>query len=380
MSRTNIRRRRILLIVEQKNIFVHISLVLKVFIWHRDDGSMLALRVPRGKAEDLRQELYGLGLLDGSRKFIEKDDLVEIPVLGVEGVDLEKWGAVAVDQEEPVKRAEVHDPYEEILHRIEISDDLVALLPKKWELLGDVLILKLDKELKPHEKEVAKVYSEVLGAETVLEDKGGIIDEYREPQVRVLLGERTETVHKENGVFFKLDAQEVMFSSGNIDERIRMATICEKDDIVVDMFAGIGYFSIPMAVHCKPAEIYSIEINPVAFGYLCDNVRTNEVTEIICPILGDCLEVAPEGLATRVVMGYLSDGERYLPKAMRIIGDEGIIHYHENCPNELLWERPKSTVEEAARKEGREATMINRKTIKSFAPGVSHVVLDIKVR
>ena len=118
----------------------------------------------------------------------------------------------------------------------------------------------------------------------------------------------------------------------------------------------------------------------MAFGYLCENVRLNEVTEIICPILGDCMEVAPDGLATRVVMGYLKDGERYLPKAMRVIEEKGMIHYHQNCPNELLEERPISTVIEAARNEGREATVLNQRIIKSFAPGVSHVVLDIEVR
>jgi len=246
-------------------------------------------------------------------------------------------------------------------------------------LLGDVLILKLDEGLRRIEREVARAYADVLGAKTVLEDVGGIAEEFRRPQVRLILGERTETVHKENGVLFKLDTSEVMFSSGNIDERIRMATICERDDIVVDMFAGIGYFSIPMAVHSKPAEIYSIEISPVAFGYLCENVRLNDVGEIICPILGDCLEVAPEGLATRVVMGYLSNGEKYLPKAMRVIGEEGVIHYHEACPNELLLERPASTVQKTAKKEGREPVILSQRRIKSYAPGVSHVVIDVRV-
>lgn len=340
---------------------------------------MLALRVERGKAEELRRELYRLGLLDGSRKFTEKGDHVEIPVLGAEGVDLQKWDTIVINQEDPVKRPDVHVPYDDILKRIEIPEDLVPLLPRKWELLGDVLVLKLDERLKPYEKKVAEVYGQVLGAQTVLEDEGGITSEYREPQVRILLGDRTETVHKENGVIFKLDAREVMFSSGNIDERIRMATICENDDVVVDMFAGIGYFSIPMAVHSRPAEIYSIEINPVAFGYLCENVGLNKVTETICPLLGDCLEVAPEGLATRVVMGFLSGGDVYLPKAMKVIGKEGIIHYHETCPNELLEERPASTVNEAADKTNRDYEILEQRILKSYAPGVSHIVLDIRV-
>ncbi len=340
---------------------------------------MLALRVKRERAEELRLELYRLGVLDGSRKFVVEEGFVEIPVLDVRGVELERWGATSVEQEDPIKRADVYDPHKDILRRIDIPSDLIELLPRKWEMLGDVLILKLDERLDLHGKQVAKAYADVLGAETVLQDVGGIVDEFRKPQVKIILGERTETVHKENGVLFKLDAEEVMFSSGNIDERIRMATVCEKDDTVVDMFAGMGYFSIPMAVHCKPAEIYSIEINPVAFGYLCDNVKLNEVTEIICPMLGDCLDIAPEGLATRVVMGYLREGEKYLPKAMKVIGEEGVIHYHETCPNELSRNRPGDLVEKVAREEGREAEILRQTTVKSYAPGVSHLVLDVHI-
>jgi len=34
-----------------------------------------------------------------------------------------------------------------------------------------------------------------------------------------------------------------MFSSGNMDERIRMSMISDKNEVVVDLFAGIGYFN-----------------------------------------------------------------------------------------------------------------------------------------
>ncbi|MEE9224101.1 MAG: class I SAM-dependent methyltransferase family protein [Thermoplasmata archaeon] len=339
---------------------------------------MLALRVDRGKAEDLRLELSRLNLLDSRRKFLVRDEFVEIPVLGMEGVDLAKWGAVSMEQEEPVVRAEVYDPHKEIVDNVQIPDDLIGLLPKKWEMLGDVLILKLNEGLREYDTEVAKVFAEVLGAVTVLEDVGGVAEDFRKPQVRLLLGERTVATHRENGVLYKLDAKEVMFSSGNIDERIRMAKVCDDGDVVVDMFAGIGYFSLPMAVHSRPEKVYSVEINPVAFGYLEENVKLNGVENVVDPILGDCLEMAPEGVATRVVMGYLS-GEDYLPKAMRVIGERGTIHYHENCPNELLPDRPVENVEDAARKEDREIEVLDQRRIKSYAPGVSHVVLDVRV-
>jgi len=118
MNMRMIRRRRTLLIVMPKNLFVHISLVLKVFIWHSNNNPMLALRVDRRKAEEIRQELFRLRLLDGSRKFKADEDYVEIPVIGLEGISLGKWDAIAVEQEEPVKRPEVYDPFKEIVRSL----------------------------------------------------------------------------------------------------------------------------------------------------------------------------------------------------------------------------------------------------------------------
>ena len=43
------------------------------------------------------------------------------------------------------------------------------------------------------------------------------------------------------------------------------------------MFAGIGYFTIPIAVHSNVKKIYAIEINPVSYNFLCENIKLNKV-------------------------------------------------------------------------------------------------------
>jgi tRNA wybutosine-synthesizing protein 2 len=271
-------------------------------------------------------------------------------------------------------------PFESIVDSISIPDQLKAYLPRKWELLGDVVLMKIPPELEDIKEEIAGAYAEELHAKTVLQDLG-IEGELREPNVEILWGEETETVHKENGVKFKLDCAKLMFSSGNIDERIRMATIAKKDEVVVDMFAGIGFFSIPMAVHSRPKEIFALEMNPMAFYYLKENIYMNGVGDIVTPVLGDNRMFKKKGIADRIVMGYLDNTHIFIPTALLILKKEGgIIHYHEKCPNELLDSRPLEKVKREVKKVGKKMELLEMKTVKSYAPGVSHVVLDVHVR
>jgi len=236
----------------------------------------------------------------------------------------------------------------------------------KGKVIGDILVLKNEpdnlQELLdlPEVKRIVKL--------------GRINGPKREPEVEILVGNNTETIHRENHCFFKLDVARIMWSKGNTGERKRMANLVEDGETVVDMFAGIGYFSIPMAVHSNPAKIYSLEINPVSYGYLKENIVLNKVEEVIEPILGDCREFAPKNFADRVLMGYIGNTNEYLDKAVDIVKPGGIIHYHESVPDNLKFERPPQRIIDAAK--GRDVEILNKRIIKKYSPGVYHVVID----
>ena len=236
----------------------------------------------------------------------------------------------------------------------------------KGKVIGDILVLKNEpdnlQELLdlPEVKRIVKL--------------GRINGPKREPEVEILVGDNTETIHRENHCFFKLDVARIMWSKGNTGERKRMANLVEDGETVVDMFAGIGYFSIPMAVHSNPAKIYSLEINPVSYGYLKENIVINKVEEVIEPILGDCREFAPKNFADRVLMGYIGNTNEYLDKAVDIVKPGGIIHYHESVPDNLKFERPPQRIIDAAK--GRDVEILNKRIIKKYSPGVYHVVID----
>lgn len=239
----------------------------------------------------------------------------------------------------------------------------------RGKVIGDILVLKnepdnIEKLLNlPEVKRIVKL--------------GRINGAKREPDVEIIVGDNTETIHRENHCFFKLDVAKIMWSKGNTTERQRIARIVEDGETVVDMFAGIGYFSIPMSVHSNPKKICSIEINPVSYNYLKENIVLNKAESIIKPIFGDCREVAPKGIADRVLMGYIGNTHEFLDAAMKIVKPGGIIHYHESVPDLLKFKRPPQRIIDAAG--GREVEILKKRIIKKYSPGVYHVVIDAQI-
>ena len=278
----------------------------------------------------------------------------------------------------------VQKPIKQIRKKLKYKIPLekLRLLPDKWEKNGEMLIIKLDEKLKDYDVVIGEVYSDVLGCKTVLNDVGGITGDFREPDVEVIYGSHdTITIHKENGIKFKLNPQKVMFSSGNMSERKHMSKISCKDEIITDMFAGIGYFTLPLAVYCKPKKIFACEKNPIAYKYLRENIVLNHVSDIVEPLKGDNREVLPKNIADRVVMGYIGGTEKFFSNAIESLRDNtGIIHFHEKFPEDIVLDKPIKKFEEKTKKFNRKISLLDIRKVKSYAPGISHYVFDLKVK
>jgi tRNA wybutosine-synthesizing protein 2 len=275
-------------------------------------------------------------------------------------------------------------PYEKIVAIARgdgvVPPELVELLPSRWEFLGDILTVKLPAELVPHGDAVGELYGGVLGVRSVVRETGGITGATRRPQVELIYGSDTRTVHLENGIRYHMDVTKVMFASGNLDERMRVANLDCSGETVVDMFAGIGYFTLPAAVHAGAKKVIACELNPGAMDFLRTNIGANKVEGKVETRLGDCRDVAPSDAADRVFMGYFEETHAFLPHALEALKPAGgTVHYHEVCPEELLPERPRARMEEAVARGGYKVTGCDLRKVKSYAPGVWHVVLDARL-
>lgn len=240
----------------------------------------------------------------------------------------------------------------------------------KYKKIGDILILDSsytgndfeELSLKHNVKTIMKI-DHIQGTK-------------REPVYKILYGGETETVNKENGCLFKLDLSKVMWSKGNNNERLRIAKLVEDGERVIDMFAGIGYFSIPIGVHANASEVISIEINPISYHFLCENIKLNKLDNIT-PILGDCKDITPNYKADRIIMGYVKTTHHYLKVAIDSLNEGGILHYHETVPEKLMNTRPIERIMSEA--DGRDVELLKINKIKKYAPGVEHVVVDARI-
>ena len=337
---------------------------------------MKALVVPKEQAETARLRLLELGCLDTKRKLSEKGEHLEIPITGAIPPE---FGSYRVVWPDDAKYYEP-EPILEDLMREHLDDDKLALLPGGWQIIGDIVVISIHSDLYPVKELVGEAMLKLYPYCKSVYLDGGISGKLRRPRrelvvVRDGMDDPAITVHNENGCRFRLDVTKVMLSKGNLQEKMRMSRL-GNGEVVVDMFAGIGYFTIPMAVHSHPDRIIAIELNPESYQYLLENIRLNGVEGVVEPIHGDCAEMTPTSLADRVIMGYVGNTSHYLEYGIKALKSGGILHYHDTVPVHLVPSRPIDLIKNEACKQGRRAEILDWHRIKKYSPGVWHVVVD----
>jgi len=168
----------------------------------------------------------------------------------------------------------------------------------------------------------------------VLAQTSPVRGDFRLRKLEYIAGEnKAITLHKESGCLFSVNVGECYFSPRLFYERMRIAKQVRKGEVIVNMFAGVGCFSIAIAKHSNAEKLYSIDINPVAVQNMQENVRLNRVYGKVMPILGDAKEVIEKTLchvADRVIMPLPEKAFEYLPYALLALKKAGgWIHYYD---------------------------------------------------
>ncbi|MDH7597964.1 MAG: class I SAM-dependent methyltransferase family protein [Methanothrix sp.] len=323
----------------------------------------LGVKAPRSMGERIRRILAERGALDRKKRIRSDDYHIYIPVLESINPDALKGiaGAEIVQMEFEEDRRKV--TVEEILGR-----------KPSFETIGDIAVVE-DEEPEVVADAIMAVHR---GIRAVLAPVSDVEGEFRLRRYRYVAGEmRTLTVHREHGIRYMVDLERAYFSPRLGTERLRVAEQVRPGDTVVDMFAGVGPFSLLMAK--RGARVIAIDKNPYAVKLLVENARMNRLDVEVRE--GDAAALTEDlaDQADHVVMNLPHSASIFLPEAIRTAKSGGVVHYYTFAPEDDLY-RDVRIIEEKARELGCEASLLYRGIVRSYAPRIYNVVIDFMVK
>lgn len=286
-----------------------------------------------------------------------------------------------------MKRKVKKKDLKEILSYILSPEDLSSV-HKSYDIVGDIAIIRLKTESREHCVTIANAIMSIYkNIRTVLIQTSSVKGDFRLRKLEYISGDkRTVTIHKESGCLFHVDIRESYFSPRLAHERMRIARQVGNREKIVNMFAGVGCFSIVIAKNSNAKKVYSIDLNPAAVIYMQENIRRNRVYSKVIPLLGDAKDVIQKKLChavDRVIMPLPDKAFEYLPYSLLALRQAGgWIHYYDfehARKNENPIEKATKKVSKKLRSLGTSFKIPFGRKVRSTGPNWYQVVLDIKV-
>lgn len=326
--------------------------------------------VPRDRAEQIRQDLLARGLLLESHRIVQEGDRIILPTrrpveLGFPMEEREfEQGHVAVRS------------YKDLA---EVPATLRRSLPRSFDVVGDVAVIRLPEELRAHRSEVGEAILRWNAKIRVVMEDRGVGGAERVRRVEVIAGEpRTTTVHVEHGLRYRVDLARAYFSPRLATERQRIASLVSESEVVADPFAGVGPYAILIARRSRPRVVHASDGNPVAVDLLRANVAANRADRVAVRA-GDARtilrRIAP---VDRIILDLPHAGLDFLPDAFGAIGDAGTVHLYAMLERAEEAERA-AEVRAIARKIGIHTKALTTRHVRAYSPSRFHTAFDVTV-
>ena len=259
------------------------------------------------------------------------------------------------------------------------NDELISA----FDQIGDIIILRIPESLLSKKKIIGEtLLNEVKIAKSVFYQASAVEGDFRTRNLEILAGEdNTETEYKEFGCRFLVDVENTFFSPRLSTERERIANLIQEGEIMTNMFAGIGMFSI-MAAKKKKCTVYSIDINPIA-SKLCEkNIEINKLAGEVISINGDASKIIEEqlvGKSDRTLMLLPERSDEFLEAAINTTKDGGIIHYYSHIHADKKSEAGKLSEEHYLQVTPVQSKILSSKIVRAVGPRYYQTVVDVKI-
>jgi tRNA (guanine37-N1)-methyltransferase len=266
-----------------------------------------------------------------------------------------------------------------------VPDEILAKLPQSYDLVGDIAIFDIHPSLAKYETELAGAVLEVhTRIKAVFARTGPIEGTERIRPLRHLAGEdRTVTVHREFGCSFKVDLSRVFFSPRLSTEHQRVALQVVEGEQVIDMFTGVGPFSILIAKTVRNVTVDAIDSNPAATELAEENARSNKVDSKVHVYSGDARQIAREigHDATRVIMNHPSCSKDFVNTACQVLRPSGgVLHYYTFAEGKDSQDKARNELEQRVISSGRSIReVLSLHKVREVAPMRWQIAVDAEI-
>lgn len=268
-----------------------------------------------------------------------------------------------------------------------LSPTEIATVSTSYDIVGDIVVLRPLSENNVGQTVAAEIMNIHRNIKTVLSQQGKVAGNFRIRSFSHLAGEdRKTTFHRESGCVFSVDLEKCYFSPRLGNERLRISKLVKSGETVVNMFAGMGCFSIVIAKQARSNLVFSIDINPEAIALMRENIRLNAVYGKVIPLLGDSEEVVRQhfqGMADRVLMPLPEKAFEYMPAALSALKPTGgwlhLYDFQHATKHEDPLEKTKARVAEKASHMRFKYEHTFSRVVRSIGPNWYQTVLDMRV-
>jgi len=265
-----------------------------------------------------------------------------------------------------------------------LSDEDIKELVSAFDQIGDIIIVRIPDSLISKKKIIGKALLEqVKTAKTVFHQSSPVEGDFRTRNLELILGdEKTETEYKENGCRFIVDVEKAFFSPRLSTERERIANLVNDNDVIINMFGGVGMFSL-LAARKKSCTVYNIDINPVASKLCEENIKLNKLKGRVISLNGDASEIIKKQLqdkADRVLMLLPERSDEFLDTAISSLKKNGVIHYYSHIHAEKKQDAPKLSEEHFLNINKIQAEILDSRVVRPVGPRFYQTVVDIKIQ
>ena len=349
------------------------------------------LKVPKSLGEQAIRLVRELDLFNSKLKVQQVEDCLCIPLtIEPTAVALSKLEKKLAEHE-----MSVHNfPEQEKRHYTHLDfladklpPNLLASVPRAIDFVGDIAIVEIPPELSNHKKEIGDALLKAhKQTSTVLAKSGAVEGVYRLRDFEDIAGaKKTVTVYTEYGCVYHVDVAKAYFSPRLSTEHSRVASTVKTGETVVDLFAGVGPFAIPIAKKHKNVRVYAVDVNPDAVSLLKRNIAVNRVEKQVVPILGDARQVVKEqlsGKADHVIMNLPETALEFVDVACEALKPEvGILHYYGFEKDSDPLETATARLTEAVNRSNRQVkNILLAKTVREVAPYSWQVVVDAEIQ